>query len=140
MKIRRARYQEGSIRRVSRANGFAGEDRFSERLNGERRQICLTFDPSEYPSEALARKAIEQQVIMQNRTTERFKVGASFGVVCALYRRDHLPTLRHSTQSTNEYLLRDYIEPQWSGDLIPDVSRGAMEREGTCGHTLIRTG
>lgn len=36
MKIRRARYQKGSIRRVSRANDFAWEVRFSEYLNGKR--------------------------------------------------------------------------------------------------------
>jgi hypothetical protein len=68
------------------------------------------------------RKVIEQQVILQNRKAERVKVGALFGVLCALYRREHLPTLRHSTRGTNEYLLRDYIEPQWSADLIRDVT------------------
>jgi hypothetical protein len=98
------------------------EVRFSEYLNGKRHQKCLTFYPSEYPTEASVRKAIEQQVILQNSKTGRVKVGAGFGAICALYRREHLPTLRHSTQGTNEYLLRDYIEPQWSADLLPDVS------------------
>jgi integrase len=122
MKIRRTRYQKGSIRRVCRANGFAWEVRFSEHLNGRRIQKCLTFDPSEYPTEASVRKAIEQQVILQNSKTERVKVDAGFDSLCNLYRREHLPTLRHSTQGTNGYLLRDYIEPQWSGVSIRDVT------------------
>ncbi|MGA7524516.1 MAG: site-specific integrase [Acidobacteriaceae bacterium] len=122
MRIHRSRYQKGSIRRVPRANGFAWEVRFSESLNGKRRQKCLTFDPSEYPTEASVRKSIEQQVITQNKKTERVKVDARFDALCSLYRREHLPTLRHSTQSTNEYLLRDYIEPRWSSERIRDVS------------------
>jgi hypothetical protein len=124
------------------------EVRFSEYLNGKRHQKCLTFDPSEYPTEASVRKAIEQQVILQNSKTGRVKVGAGFGAICALYRREHLPTLRHSTQGTNEYLLRDYIEPQWSADLLPDVSPLAVsswiansEGEHSIHHaTVFRTG
>lgn len=85
-------------------------------------QRSLYFSSSEYPTEASVRKAIQQKVVLQNTKDERVKVGAAFGALCALYRREHLPTLRHSTQGTNEHLLRDYIEPQWSDDLICDVS------------------
>jgi hypothetical protein len=51
MKIKRARYQKSSIRRVSWAIGSAWEVRFSEYRNGKRHQKCLTFDPSEFPAE-----------------------------------------------------------------------------------------
>jgi hypothetical protein len=51
MKIKRARYQKGSIRRVSWAIGSAWEVRFSEYRNGKRQQKSLTFDPSEFTTE-----------------------------------------------------------------------------------------
>jgi hypothetical protein len=61
-------------------------------------------------------------VVLQNKRSQRIKVDAVFGALCALYRREHLPTPRHSTQSTNAYLIRDYIEPRWSSERIRDVS------------------
>jgi integrase len=96
--------------------------RFSELLGGIRKPRSLYFSGSEFPTEASVRKAIQQAVVLQNTKDERVKVGASFGALSALYRREHLPTLRHSTQGTNGYLLRDYIEPRWSSNLLPEVS------------------
>lgn len=53
-------------------------------------------------------------------------MNAGFDALCALYRREHLLTLRHSTQGTNEYPLSDYIEPQWSREWIRGVSLPAV--------------
>lgn len=106
MKTKRRRYQQGSIRRVPRMSGYAWEVRFSEKANGKRWQRCLTFSGQDYPTEASVRKAIETTVILQNSGTGRAKVDAVFGTVVNLYRKEHLPTLRHSTRETNGYLLR----------------------------------
>lgn len=122
MKIRRTRYQQGSIRRVPRASGFAWEARFSEFVGGVRKQKSLFFSSADYPTESSVRETLEQMVVLQNRKTERFKVDVNFGAVCDLYRQEHLPTLRHSTQATNKYLLRDYIEPRWTDERVRDVT------------------
>lgn len=63
MKIKRTRYQKGSIRRVPRSIGFAWEVRFSESRNGKRRQKCLTFSSEDYPTEAAVREAIEPRLL-----------------------------------------------------------------------------
>jgi hypothetical protein len=57
MKARRSRYQNGSIKRVKRAKGFAWEVRFRETKNGKRHQRCQTFDGLQYPTKAAVRKA-----------------------------------------------------------------------------------
>ena len=122
MKTKKARYQQGNIRKVSRASGFAWEVRFSETVNGERTQQSLYFKSGEYPTQASVKKAIQLQVAQVNTNSERSKVDAKFGVITALYRSEHLPGLRHSTQEKNAYLLKDYIEPRWAGEPIRDVT------------------
>lgn len=122
MRAKRARYQQGTIRRVERATGFAWEVRFSGTANGKRTRKTLCFDSDKYPTEASVRKAIQTQVALANTQNERAKVGAKFGAITELYRAKHLPTLRHSTQTTNGYLLKNYIEPRWADETLQDVT------------------
>lgn len=118
MKAKRARYQQGTIRSISRANGFAWELRFSETVNGKQKQKSLYFDGHEYPTKASVRKATQLQVALANTENERHKVAVKFGTIATLYRTEHLPTLRKSTRDKNAYLLRDYIEPKWSDEML----------------------
>jgi hypothetical protein len=59
MKEKRARYQNGSIRRIARATGFAWEVRFSEAgATGQKNKYrSLYFSGAEYPTETDLRKA-----------------------------------------------------------------------------------
>src|SRR3974377_1966193 len=122
LRTKKARYQQGSIRKIKRATGWAWELRFSETVNGTRKQKSLYFDGSEYPTEASVRKATQNEVAMVNAGNVRHKVAAKFGAIIAVYRNEHLPTLRHSTQSTNEYLIDNYIEPQLFHTPLKDVT------------------
>ena len=122
LKVKRARYQQGTIREVARANGSSWEVRFSETVNGKRAQKSLYFKKADYPTQASVRKAITSQVALANTKNERSKVGAKFGAITELYRTKHLPTLRHSTQNTNSYLLKNYIEPRWADEPLRDVT------------------
>lgn len=123
MKAKRARYQQGSIRKVARATGSAWEVRFSETVGGKRRQKSVYFPVDvEYPNERAVRKAIASKVALANSESDRAKVAAKFGDITGLYRSQHLPTLRHSTQSTNGYLLKAYIEPAWSDTPVHAVT------------------
>ena len=124
MRAKRARYQQGSIRKVDRANGKAWEVRFSEQRNGKRYQKSIYFEVgTEYPTQKAVREALRTQVELanQNEEAERAKIGAKFGAITTLYRVEHLATLRHSTQQTNGYLLKNYIEPRWSDIPLQDV-------------------
>jgi integrase len=125
---RRARYQQGSIRKVERAKGFAWEVRFSEWKNGKRHQRTLTFDPAEYPTEKDVRKGLELTVSQVNAEAGAVKADSKFMDICALYRQEHLPTLEHSTRYTNTYLLDDYIEAHFGHTPIREVKPLEIDR------------
>ena len=66
IKLMKARYQQGSIRKVPRATGFAWEVRFSETVRGKRKQKSLYFPVSEqYKNEKAVREAVAAQVWYQ---------------------------------------------------------------------------
>jgi integrase len=134
LKAKRSRYQQGTVRRVARANGFAWEVRFSETVNGQRKRKTIIFDAAEYRTEKDVRKAIQGQVALANTDNARHKVGATFGDIITIYRRDHLPTLRHSAQIKARYLLDRFIEPKWTETRIQDVTaRRVLEWFGELG-------
>jgi hypothetical protein len=86
MKTKRARYQQGTIRKIPRANGFAWEVRFSETINGKQRQKSLYFQSDEYPTETSVRKALQLQVALANSDNDRHKIDVNFSTIAALYR------------------------------------------------------
>lgn len=132
MKTTRARYQQGSIKRVPRTQWYAWEVRSSEWKDGKRCQRCLTYDGLEYPTEKDVRKAIEGTVSQLNSDTAGERVNALFGVITALYRKEYLPTeevvklkeppvLQHSTRKLQDHLLTRYIEPELNRVPLRDV-------------------
>jgi integrase len=121
VKAQRARYQQGSIRRVERSNGFKWEIRFSEMKDGKRHQRTLLLDGVRYPTEKAARRAIELDVSQVNAGTGAVRADAKFMDVCTLYRKEHLPTLEHATQCVNGYLLDDYVEAHFGHTPIRDM-------------------
>jgi len=128
VKAKRARYQQGSIRKVPRATGHAWEVRFSEWKAGKRHQRTLTFDAAEYPTKKDVRKAMELTVSQVNAEIGATRADAKFMDICALYRQEHLPTLEHSTRYTNSYLLDDYIEAHFGHTPIRDVKPLDIDR------------
>ena len=46
---KRSQYQQGSIRKVRKAKGYAWEVRFSDWQNGKRYQRTMTFQGAQYP-------------------------------------------------------------------------------------------
>jgi len=114
MKTKRARYQNGSIRKVKRAKGYVWEVRYSEMKEGRRHQRTEIYDQVMYKTESEVRKAIELTVSQINSGTAGVRADATFGAITSLYRTEHLPTLQHSSQKSSEYLLRVYIEDQFA--------------------------
>jgi len=121
VRTKRSRYQHGSIKRLERANGYVWQVRFSEWPDGKRHQRTQIFDGMKYPKEQDVRKAIELTVSQVNAGTAGGKSDAKFSAVTALYRREHLPTLDHSTQYTNRYLLKDYVEPRFNATSLREM-------------------
>jgi integrase len=82
--------------------------------DGKRHQRTEIYDPAKYKTEKDVRKAIELTVSQINSGTAGVRTDAKFGAITTLYRTEHLPTLQHSSKKSSEYLLRDYIEDQFS--------------------------
>ena len=121
MKVRRERYQHGSVRKVPRSQGFAWEFRFYiTSPNGKRKLKIQTFDSIKYPTERDVRIAVEGQLSSLNAGTLGGKVAATLGTIIDRYIKEEFPSLRHSTQTTNKSLIDLHIRPQWHDVRIAD--------------------
>jgi len=90
----RSRYQQGSIRLVARATGFAWEVRFSAgKVRGKQTYKSRYFKAADYPAESAVRKALQHTGQIQNDTAERIKVDAKFAAITTIYRKELLPGL-----------------------------------------------
>jgi integrase len=126
VRTKKSRYQQGSIRRVKRAKGYAWEVRYSEMKDGKRYQRTEVYDGALYKTEKDVRKAIELTVSQINAGTGGERADAKFGAITAIYRKEHLPTLQHSSQESSKYLLRDYIEAEFGKTPIREMHAGEV--------------
>jgi len=81
----------------------------------------LLYDAAQYPTKKKVQEAIELQVSQVNAGTGAVRADAKWMDICALYRKEHLLTLDHSTQYTNAYLLDDYIEAHFGHTSIREM-------------------
>jgi integrase len=84
MRTNRARYQNGSIRKVKRAKGHAWEVRHSEIKDGKRHQRTEIYDGVQYRTEKDVRKAVELTVSQISSETAGARTNAKFGTVTTL--------------------------------------------------------
>jgi integrase len=89
--------------------------------NGKRHQRTEVYDGATCKTEKDVRKAIELTVSQINSGTPGERADAKFSAVTALYRKEHLPTLEHSSQLSSKYLLRDYIEDKFGNTSIREM-------------------
>lgn len=125
MKVKRERYQHGSIRKVPRSQGFAWEFRYySTDSEGKRKLKVQTFDPAKFPTERDVRKAVEPQLAALNSGTLAGKLNATLGTIIDRYYKDEdqFPSLRHSTQTTNKSLIELHIRPKFGKTRLSDVT------------------
>ena len=129
MKFHRARYQHGSVRKVPRSQGFAWEFRYYiTGPDGKRKLKVQTFDPVKFPTERDVRKAVESQLAALNSGTLGGRIDATVGTIIDRYLQDELPTLRHSTQTTNKSMIELHIRPRWEDVRLADVSALAVKQ------------
>jgi len=114
VRIRRQRYQKGSVRKILRSSGFAWQFRFYYTdTDRKRREKVQTFDSSSYATEFNLRNAVEGQMSALNEGTLAARVEVTFGNLITKYLNEVLPHLKHSTQDTNRSMIGLHIEPRW---------------------------
>jgi integrase len=123
MRIKRERYQHGSVRKVKRSHGFAWEFRYYVTTPDNKRKLKVqTFDCVKYPTERDVRKAVEGQLSALNAGTLAGKVNATLGAIIDRYMLEEFTALRHSTQTTNKSLIDLHIKPKWQDVRLADVT------------------
>ena len=86
VKITRNRYQQGSIRKVPRAKGFAWEYRYYVTSDGKRKLTMQTFSGKVYATEADVRRAVGARVPdLNDGTIYSPSVAVTFGALLDRY-------------------------------------------------------
>jgi integrase len=133
---RKAKHQQGSIRKVKRAQGFAWEYRYYDTVDGVRKPKSSYFSADEYPTEFDVRKAIEPQLKMMNAGTLVGKIqAATLGTVIDRYLKDDTDRgknrgflrLSHSTQCTNGSLIELHIRPRFENVRLSEIDDEMVE-------------
>ena len=115
------RYQQGAIRRVKRAKGFAWEFRYYVVENGERVRKVQTFDSAIYKTEKSVRQHLESFIVKLNEKTEYARsAGVTFNALLDRYIDEEMPA-RHSTKGSYTSIINKRLRPQWGLFLISDI-------------------
>ncbi|MHB2008574.1 MAG: tyrosine-type recombinase/integrase, partial [Acidobacteriaceae bacterium] len=132
--MKRIRFQQGSLRLYERAAGDqVWEYRWYEtQLDGtRRRRSCIIGSRHEYPTEALAQKAVAALRVNINAETPRAQIDAiSFSTLTQHYREKELcegGSKTFATIRTNEGYLERWILPRWSSYRLKDVKAVIVE-------------
>jgi integrase len=121
IKVRRDKYQQGSIRRVKRANGFAWEFRYYVEENGKRVLRSQYFDGSLYRTEKAVRQKVESQLLKLNEDTEYARAkDVSFNALLDRYIAEEIPK-RASTRGSYTSIIKRRIRPQWGEKIVSEI-------------------
>ncbi len=121
MKITRNRYQQGSIRKVPRAKGFAWEYRYYVTSDGKRKLKMQTFSGKLYATEADVRRAVGARVPGLNDGTKYSpSVAVTFGALLDRYIAEELPP-RKSTRDSYTSIIKNHLRPRWESMVLSDI-------------------
>ena len=121
MKITRNRYQQGSIRKVTRAKGFAWEYRYYVTADGKRKLKMQTFNGKLYGTEADVRRAVGASVPRLNDATPYTPpVAVTFGALLDRYIAEEMPP-RKSTSDSYTSIIKNHLRPRWENMVLSDI-------------------
>jgi integrase len=121
VKITRNRYQQGSIRKVPRAKGFAWEYRYYVTLDGKRKLKMQTFSGKLYTTEADVRRAVGAMVPgLNDGTLYSPSVAVTFGNLLDRYMAEEMPS-RKSTRDSYTSIIKNHLRPRWENMVLSDI-------------------
>ncbi len=121
MKITRNRYQQGSIRKVPRAKGFAWEYRYYVTSDGKRKLKMQTFSGKLYATEADVRRAVGARVPdLKVGTVSSRSVAVTFGALLDRYIAEELPPSK-STRDSYTSIIKNHLRPRWQNMVLSDI-------------------
>jgi integrase len=121
MKVRRDKYQQGSVRRVKRANGFAWEFRYYVEQDGKRILRSQYFDGKVYKTEKAIRQKVEAQLLKLNEGTEYARANdVTFNALLDRYIAEEMPA-RLATRGSYTSIINRRLRPQWGGHIVSEI-------------------
>jgi hypothetical protein len=121
VKITRNRYQQGSIRKIKRAHGFAWEFRYRALEGGKRKLKAQTFRGDLYPTEADVRRAVGARVPdLNDGTVYSPSVAVTFGALLDRYIAEEMPS-RKSTSDSYMSIIKNHLRPRWENMVLSDI-------------------
>jgi len=121
MKVRRDKYQQGSVRRVKRTNGFAWEFRYYVEQDGKRVLRSQYFDGKIYKTEKAVRQKVEAQLLKLNEGTEYARANdVTFNALLDRYIAEEMPA-RHATKGSYTSIIKRRLRPQWGGHIVSEI-------------------
>jgi integrase len=129
--LKRTRYQYGSLRLKKRRTGpDAWEFRYYETASdGTRKRRYVTIGTKQqYPSDSLARKAVQALLLNLNAEVPLAELNvSSFGAVIDKFRTEEMPT-RYSTRKSYESMIKRHIRPKWADYPLDRIKPMAVEQ------------
>jgi len=122
----KSRYQQGSLRKVSRAKGFVWEFRYYV-LDGTKRVMKqVTLPGDEFPTERAARQHLHPLLQKVNDGSDYHQLQqVTFGDLLKRYEAEEMPT-RKSTRDSYSSLIRTHLRPQWAGTPLAEMKAGRI--------------
>jgi integrase len=113
------RYNRGMLRKEKRAVRTVWVFRWSEEVNGQRRQHKdLIGTTKEFPTEAAAKKEADRRRCRLNENKQYLSLKAiTFGKLINHYLDHELSRLSKSARKANKSYIKNWIEPNWHGHL-----------------------
>ncbi len=111
------RYNRGMVCKERRAIGTVWVFRWSEEVNGQRRQHKDVIGTTkQFPTEATANKEADRLRCRLNENKQKLSLKAMrFGELINHYLNHELPRLSKSTRKANKSYVKNWIEPAWHG-------------------------
>jgi integrase len=121
MQTRRERYQQGSVRKVKRAKGFAWEFRYYVEDGGKRTPKSQYFDGETYKTATSVRQKVEAQLLKLNEGTEYARANdVSFNALLERYIAEEMPA-RHATKGSYTSIINTHLRPQWGSHIVSEI-------------------
>lgn len=113
------RYNRGMLRKEKRAIGMVWVFRWSEEVNGQRRQHKAVIGTTKrFPTEAAANKEADRLRWRLNENKQYLSLKSiSFGELINHYLDHELPRLSKSARKGNRSYIKNWIEPNWHGHI-----------------------
>jgi hypothetical protein len=123
------RYNRGMVCKERRAVGVVWVFRWSEEVNGRRRQHKNVIGTTkQFPTEAAANKEADRLRCRLNENKQCFSLKAmTFGELVNHYLNHELPRLSKSARKANKSYIKNWIETKWHGCLACNMKTMQMQ-------------